>query len=549
VKHVIFHLLTYSIAFLLGSSYLGQNIALAETKEVSPAPVHLTYAGIDIFDIYYGVGSFSATERAEALHDRIAKLSADKVFDASTVTVTDRESASEVAAGDVILVSITDRDAQGKDLSRQQLALNIKKAINTAIEKDRADKSPHNLAVAGGYAAAATLALILILVGLIYGTNFAAKLVLKSKGTLIRPIRIRSMEILTERRIANMALWIIKVIRISSILLVFYFYLPLVLSLFPWTANWAPKLIGFVLVPLKNVAHVFLDFIPNLFFIFIIIVVSRYILGFIKIFFNQIESGNLHFEGFHKDWAMPTYKLVRVLVIAFTLVFIFPYIPGSSSPAFQGVSVFLGVLFSFGSSSSIGNIVAGIILTYMRPFKLGDRVKISDTMGDVVEKTLLVTRIRTIKNVDVTIPNSMILGSHIVNFSSSALSQGLILNTKVTIGYDAPWKIVHELLIQAARNTPDILPDPAPYVLQTSLDDFYVSYELNAFTKQSNKMAGIYSQLHQNIQDVFNRAGVEIMSPHYKSLRDGNEITIPAEKRAGPYSSPKFKVEVSSTLT
>jgi small-conductance mechanosensitive channel len=270
---------------------------------------------------------------------------------------------------------------------------------------------------------------------------------------------------------------------------------------------------------------------------------SRYILRFINILFNEIEMGTLNIDGFHREWAVPTYKLVRILVLAFTLVVLFPYLPGSGSPAFQGVSVFLGILLSFGSSSSIGNIVAGIVLTYMRPFKVGDRVKISDTVGDVVEKTLLVTRLRTIKNVDVTIPNSMILASHIINYSSSALSSGLILNTTVTIGYDSPWNIVHDLLKKAALITTDILQDPSPYILQTSLDDFYVSYELNAFTRHPNRMANIYSELHRNIQDTFNDAGVEIMSPHYTSLRDGNEVTIPSDKRADGYISPKFKID------
>jgi small-conductance mechanosensitive channel len=522
-------------------------MALSEIKEVVvPSAIHLNYAGVDIADIYYGIGSFSPSERVEALRSRIIKLAKSKFFDTSTLSVVESENASDVAVADLILVSITDHDAKIVNSSRQQLAFQIKNSIKLAIEKERSDKSPQSMTIAIGQSAAATIALIFIMWGLIYITNLGKTLILNSKGTLIRPIRIRSFEIFNEHRIANLALSLLKLIRFSSIIIIFYFYLPLVLSLFPITANIAPKLLSFVMTPLNKVLFVFLDFIPNLFFIIIIVIISKYILGFIKVFFKEIENETLSFTGFHSEWGTPTYKLVRILVIAFTLVVIFPYIPGSSSPAFQGVSVFLGVLLSFGSSSSIGNIVAGIIITYMRPFKIGDRVKISDTMGDVVEKTLLVTRIRTIKNVDVTIPNSMVLGSHIINFSSSALSQGLILNTTVTIGYDVPWKIIHELLIKAALNSTEILSDPKPYILQTSLDDFYVSYELNAYTRESNKMASIYSQLHQNIQDSFNTAGVEIMSPHYKALRDGNEVTIPAKNRNKDYRSPLFKVEVKN---
>jgi small-conductance mechanosensitive channel len=178
----------------------------------------------------------------------------------------------------------------------------------------------------------------------------------------------------------------------------------------------------------------------------------------------------------------------------------------------------------------------------MRAFRIGDRVRISDTVGDVIEKTLLVTRVRTIKNEDITIPNSMILNSHIVNYSAVIDQSGLILHTGVTIGYDAPWRKVHELLIHAALNTKYILKEPAPFVLQTSLNDFYVSYEINAYTDMPSKMAVIYSELHQNIQDSFNAGGVEIMSPHYSSLRDGNTTTIPEENLPKTYTPPAFRI-------
>jgi small-conductance mechanosensitive channel len=217
-------------------------------------------------------------------------------------------------------------------------------------------------------------------------------------------------------------------------------------------------------------------------------------------------------------------------VIAFSLVVIYPYIPGSNSPAFQGVSVFLGVLVSLGSSSAMANILAGVVLTYMRSFKMGDRVQISDTIGDVIEKNLLVTRLRTVKNVEISIPNSLVLNNQLVNYSTSASTEGLILHTEITIGYNAPWRQVHELLLSAAAKTQDIIETPKPFVLQKSLDDSYVTYEINCFTRHANNMTNIYSELHQNIQDLFNSAGVEIMSPSYKALRDGNASTIPTSQ-------------------
>ena len=291
------------------------------------------------------------------------------------------------------------------------------------------------------------------------------------------------------------------------------------------------------MAPIYAVAGAIIGFIPNLFFIVVIVIITRYILRFTKMFFNEIKTGHIAFPGFHAEWAEPTSKLLRTLIIIFAVVVASPYLPGFGSPAFQGISIFLGVLLSLGSTAAIANIVAGAVLTYMRPFKAGDRVRIADTMGDVIEKTLLITRIKTIKNVEITIPNAMVLGSHMINFSALAEEQGLIIHTSVTIGYDAPWRQVHDLLISAARSTQHLLEEPSPFVLQTSLDDYYVSYELNAYTAHAKELLQIQSELHQNIQDKFNEAGVEIMSPAFTALRDGNQTALPEDylpKTAAP---------------
>jgi len=250
---------------------------------------------------------------------------------------------------------------------------------------------------------------------------------------------------------------------------------------------------------------------------------------FVRYIFSEIRKENLKLPGFYADWAMPTFGIVRFLLLAFMFVLIFPYLPGSDSDIFKGVSVFLGILFSLGSSSAIGNMVAGLVITYMRPFQIGDRVKISGITGDVVEKTLLVTRLKTVKNEVITIPNSAILSGNTINYSSIAKKEGLIVYSTVTIGYDVPWKDMHAALLEAAARTEFVLKEPKPFVLQTSLDDFYVSYQINAITKLPKKQAEIYSLLHQNIQDVCNERGIEIMSPHYRAERDGNKSTIPGE--------------------
>ncbi|NJN75986.1 MAG: mechanosensitive ion channel family protein [Synechococcaceae cyanobacterium RL_1_2] len=260
----------------------------------------------------------------------------------------------------------------------------------------------------------------------------------------------------------------------------------------------------------------------------------------------EIELKRVILPGFYPEWAKPTYKLIQFLIMAFAATVAFPYLPGAETPAFQGISIFLGLLISLGSSSAIANIVSGIILTYTRAFLVGDRVKITDTIGDIVEKTLFVTRIRTVKNVVITIPNASVLSSHVINYSAAAndpLIPALILHTTITLGYDVPWRKVHDVLIKAALDTPRILPDPSPFVLQTSLDDYYVSYELNAYTDNPGIMAKIYSELHQNIQDQCNQNDIEILSPHYRAVRDGNQTTIPQDYLPPNYQAPKFRID------
>jgi len=255
--------------------------------------------------------------------------------------------------------------------------------------------------------------------------------------------------------------------------------------------------------------------------------IAKYLLKIMKFFFLEVEKGTVKLSGFYPEWAKPTYKILSLLVIAFFAVVAFPFIPGSSSSAFKGISIFLGVLFSIGSQSAISNIIAGVVLTYRRVFRVGDRVQVAGFNGDVVEIRLQVTTLLTVKNEEVIIPNAVILNNSVINFSARARDKGLILHTGVTIGYDTPWRTVHGLLLSAAERTSGLLREPAPFVLQQSLDDFYVAYEVNAYTDNAQGMVQLYSELHQNIQEAFNEAGVEILSPHYTQIRDGNKVTIP----------------------
>ncbi|MGW8316651.1 MAG: mechanosensitive ion channel family protein, partial [Bacteroidales bacterium] len=333
----------------------------------------------------------------------------------------------------------------------------------------------------------------------------------------------------------------LKLLWIALIILILVFYLPFMFSFLPWTENLVMQFYGYLAKPVKDVLQGLLHFLPNLFYIFVIVVITRYVLRVFSYLTREIEAERFKIRGFYKDWARPTFTIVKIILLAFALVFVFPYLPGSDSPAFKGVSIFLGVLFSLGSTSAIANIVAGIVITYMRPFSVCDRVKIGQSVGDVIEKNLLVTRIRTIKNEDITIPNALIINSHLWNYTNNASTLGIILHTTVTIGYDVPSETVTKLLLKAAKNTKNLTRDFEPFVLQKSLNDFYVEYELNVYTRQPGKMARFYSELHKSILDEFNRAGVEIMSPHYSAYRDGNASTIP-EADPKPPGNPVEKV-------
>lgn len=347
------------------------------------------------------------------------------------------------------------------------------------------------------------------------------------RKTRIKSVRIQRVELLTADRLTDLLLILVNYLRLLVIFLAFLLYLSVVFSFFPQTRGFVSGLLDSIFGAISRGWQSFIDYLPSLVNLVIIIILTRYAIRFLGFIFDEIEKGTITFAGFYPEWAQPTYQLVRFLVMGLALVIAFPFLPGSASPAFQGISIFIGALFSLGSSSVVANLVAGVVLTYTRAFTVGDRVKIADTIGDVMEKTLLITRVRTIKNVDVTIPNGMVLSSHIINYSSSALQEGLVLHTTITLGYDIPWRKVHQVLVEAAGGTKHIQKKPVPYVLQTSLDDFYVSYELNATTDQPNKMAEIYSDLHQNIQDKCNQAGIEILSPHFEAIRDGSQSTVP----------------------
>jgi small-conductance mechanosensitive channel len=330
-------------------------------------------------------------------------------------------------------------------------------------------------------------------------------------GTRIQGLKIQRQRIMTEEDIARLMHGTVKWVRRALKAILLLVFINVIFVFFEWSREAAVAVIGGAALVV----------------IMVVILLARVVVHLLKVVFDGIAAKRIRLASFYPEWAGTSYNLLRILVIALTLIIVFPYLPGSGSPAFQGVSIFLGVLLSLGSTSAVANVVAGIVITYTRAFKIGDRVKISGTAGDVIERSTFVTRIRTPKNVEVAIPNASVLSNHIINFSAQAKQAGLTLHTSVTIGYDVPWTKVHELLLDAAGKTERIEKDPAPFVLQTALNDFYVEYELNATTREPGAKQQTYSDLHAHILNAFNAAGVEIMSPHYQARRDGSAPALP----------------------
>ncbi|MEO1559773.1 MAG: mechanosensitive ion channel domain-containing protein, partial [Cyanobacteria bacterium J06632_19] len=503
--------------------------------------------GEELFKIRAGVGAFSAQERAQAVTNRILKLGSDPTIAVEQIRIDNQPLTTNLTFGNQnrVILTITDADARAADQSRQELARDYRDKIQKAINQYRIERSPDYIRQGIFNSLIATVIFIgtLILFAVVFPWFY--RKIGNLQSSQIPTVRIQNFELLAATRISQILISLLKLLRFLLTLVVFVIYIPLVMSFFPWTRQISLRVFRYFLQALENFWEGFLGYLPNIFAIGIIIFITYYFIKLMRNLFTSIGNENVRIQGFYPEWAEPTFKLSAFLTIILAAVIAFPYLPGFGSPAFQGISLFLGLLFSLGSTVVVANVIAGIILIYTRAFQIGDRIKIGDSVGDVVEKTLFVTRLRTVKNVIITLPNSSVFTSQIVNYTAAELDPEqapLILHTTVTLGYDVPWRKVHQVLIDAAKSTTHLLTEPEPFVLQTSLDDFYVSYELNAFTHNPSIMARIYSELHQNIQDKCNEAEIEILSPHYSAVRDGSQITIPEDYLPKNYTTPGWGI-------
>ena len=489
------------------------------------------YRGQEIVRIYRGVGGMDPVERARLVSERLNQLVRDPDFDPTRLTVSDRETYSELVHDDRVLGVVTDEDAQAIGRPRAEYARQVRDRLAEVITTTREELSVWSIAIGLGRAALGTgiLAVLLWLLARL-GRRLHQRVEVAYQRLTADPRVGRAAEVRATRaqRRLHTAVAIANTALAVAVVAV---WVQAMLQVLPWSRPYARLVYRYLSEPIRTFWLGLLGVVPNLFYLAVIALTTFLVLRLVRTVFKEIEVGNIRLASFPDDWAEPTYKLVRTLVLAVAFIGAFPYVPGSQSSAFQWISLFLGVLVSLASSSALSNIIAGTILTYTRAFRLGNIVRIGETFGEVTGKRLLVTQVRTDKNVVVSIPNSLILATQVLNYTTVAAERGLIVHTTVTGGYDVPWRHMHELLIAAALSTEGVLEDPPPFVLQTALNDFAVAYEINAFVasplSSPLSLPAIYSALHANIQETFNKAGMELLSPTYVALRDGNQMMLP----------------------
>lgn len=520
----------------------ADTVSLRELTEpdASSGGVPVRFRGRTLFDVHASVSHLSAEARATAIERRLARAMDGPDLTTAAVRIEAATDSEDLFIGREFVVSVTDRDAHPLGRTRRQLAADYAATLRAALASDLQARSGRALLLSSAWslvaAAAAAVAIILVR----HWITRAGHALLQATRRRARDIHVGGVKVFSVRHSLEIVARSMAMLRWLLVLLIVLLAADFILMRFPATQGIAHSTRDLVRNALTWAGQGVLSFLPNLFYLAVIVVGTRYLLAAQRFVMTAIAGSGAVLPGFPPEWVQPTHQILRFFVLALAAVIAFPFLPGFGSRAFQGVSVFVGVVLSLGSTAAVANMVAGIVLVYMRALSPGDRVRIGETTGEVIACELLALKIRTATNVDIFIPNALVLGRHIENYSRQAAEGRLILHTSVTLGYDVPWQRASELLIAAARATPHVATDPPPFVLRTALEDSYVRHELNVFTSTASGMAETYSALHTHILDRFHEAGIEIMSPHYSAVRDGNQAAIPAADLPAGYRPPAF---------
>jgi small-conductance mechanosensitive channel len=534
------HIAARPIGALLWLLWLGAASAAEEQPDVD-APTSIDAApviidGVELFRVS-GAASYPSAQRAQAVRERILELARERRVPVDAIAIKPRDNRIDIVAGDRHIVAVVEHDAEFEGAPASSVAELRVGQIRQAIERYRFERQPDQLARSALIAFLATAGAALVLFLLLRAFRRALDWLERRYHSRVQSVTIHSFEIVRAESIWRALTGFLSGLRLLLGAALLYFYLAFTLRLFPQTRGFADELIDLIVDPLTAMGAAAVQYVPKLVFLLVLVFVVRYLLKLANLFARAVAAGRVPLRSFDPDWALPTYNIARVLIVLLAIVIAYPYLPGSGSAAFQGLSIFAGLMLSLGASSAMASLIAGYTVTYRRAFRVGDRITVGEFTGEVTEVRLLVTHLRTAKNEEIVVPNSVVLQSHIVNYSKLAKSQGLILHTTVGIGYQIPWRQVEAMLLLAAERTEGVLQNPRPFVLEKSLGDFAVTYELNVYVDGVQHLLQRYAALHRNILDVFNEHGVQIMTPAYEGDPEQPKV-VPKELW---YSAPAIE--------
>ena len=502
----------------------------AAPREAPPSGSTLRVFNRPVFTFRASAYGVPPSERAKRVNARIMALLERAPEGQVTVESEGTGNAVKIDGSIAFIVTEGDVDAAYGESVATATAAAVER-LTLAMEETREARDARRMVANATWAAGATVAYLLALVALRYISRAVTRRMLKLAEMAAGKVRIGGAELVSRGRALLFARQLLRLGFWAFVLLVTYEWVSFVLRRFPFTRAWGEQLNAFLTSTALGMLEAIAESVPELVVVAVIFVVARMAAGVLTRFFDGVQSRRIEVDWLDADSARPTRRLVTIGVWIFALAMAYPYIPGSGTEAFRGVSVLLGLMVSIGASGIVGQAASGLILMYTRTFRPGEYVRIGEHEGTIVEMGVFTTRVRTGLGEELTVPNSYALATVSKNYSRTVKGVGFILDTTVTIGYDAPWRQVEAMLVEAARRTPGVLSSPAPHVFQTALSDFYIEYRLvcQAVPSEPRPRAEILSVLHANVQDVFNENGVQIMSPHY--LGDPAEAKVVPKAR------------------
>ena len=511
-----------------GAKNANPDVEAAEPDTTFTNPVVID--GLILFNVR-GSTALPAIIRAEIIEDRLLEIAEASEENSVTMTIEFGELGYRILADGALISIATSADAKFEEVDILVLATIQSEAIKNAILAYRASRTTE-ARVQSFYEAliwtAGFLTLVFILSRL---RKVIPRRVEKFVEAKFSDVQAATKDVVKSHAVAALARYVVQFVILILVFVSFYYYLSFVLLSFAETKPIAQLLITYVTSPVLHILQGFVAFIPNMITIGIVVAMARGLIKGAALFFENVDAGTITIRNFEKHWIWPTYNIVRVGLMLIAAIICFPFIPGAESEAVKGLTLLVGVMVSLGSNSVVSNVLAGLFVIYRRSMNIGDRIRVGEHVGDVVEIKLMETYIKSIKNELISIPNGQILNSDVINYSKKIDGNGLLLHTTVGIGYEEPQAKVEAMLIEAARRTSGLKNSPTPFVLRTGLADYAVNYQINAYTTRGSHLPKISSDLHGHIIDVFNENDVQIMTPSY--IADTEIPKIPADEWDG----------------